>query len=82
VRVAALLWQEEMRMPKCGRKTEVYSRIVGYLRPVQNWNDGKAAEFHDRKTLDSGWDKVAPGIAKRTRQVELQKTPAEKVAAD
>jgi hypothetical protein len=28
---------------------EVYSRIVGYLRPVQNWNDGKKQEFNDRK---------------------------------
>ena len=27
---------------------EVYSRIVGYLRPVQNWNKGKKQEFHDR----------------------------------
>ena len=30
---------------------EVYSRIVGYLRPVQNWNDGKKQEFKDRKTF-------------------------------
>lgn len=30
---------------------EVYSRIVGYLRPVQNWNDGKQQEFEDRKTF-------------------------------
>jgi len=31
---------------------EVYSRIVGYLRPVQNWNEGKKAEYHDRKEFD------------------------------
>ena len=30
---------------------EVYSRIVGYLRPVQAWNEGKQAEFEDRKTF-------------------------------
>jgi anaerobic ribonucleoside-triphosphate reductase len=30
---------------------EVYSRIVGYLRPTQNWNDGKQQEFADRKTF-------------------------------
>ena len=30
---------------------EVYSRIVGYLRPVQNWNEGKKREFKDRKTF-------------------------------
>ena len=34
--------------PDCGEKTEVYSRITGYYRPVQNWNDGKAQEFKDR----------------------------------
>ena len=33
------------------RKCEVYSRIVGYLRPVQNWNDGKQAEFKKRKMM-------------------------------
>ena len=36
----------------CGQPTEVYSRITGYYRPVQNWNDGKAQEFKDRKTYD------------------------------
>ena len=35
--------------PECGKKTEVWSRITGYYRPVQNWNDGKAQEFTDRK---------------------------------
>ena len=34
---------------KCDRQTEVYSRIVGYFRPVQNWNHGKQQEFTDRK---------------------------------
>ncbi len=40
---------EEYICPKCGDKTEVYSRITGYYRPVQNWNDGKSQEFKDRK---------------------------------
>ncbi len=40
--------------PHCGEKTEVYSRITGYYRPVQNWNDGKSQEFKDRKTYDIG----------------------------
>ncbi|MBP3200956.1 MAG: ribonucleoside triphosphate reductase [Lachnospiraceae bacterium] len=35
--------------PHCGEATEVNSRITGYYRPVQNWNDGKAQEFKDRK---------------------------------
>jgi len=34
---------------RCNKKTEVYSRIVGYFRPVENWNDGKKQEFQDRK---------------------------------
>ena len=41
---------EQYTCPTCGEKTEVYSRITGYYRPVQNWNDGKAQEFKDRKT--------------------------------
>ena len=43
---------EVYECPKCGRKTEVYSRITGYYRPVQNWNDGKTQEFKDRKLYD------------------------------
>ena len=38
--------------PVCGKTTEVYSRITGYYRPVQNWNDGKRAEFADRKVYN------------------------------
>ena len=40
---------EQYVCPECGEKTEVYSRITGYYRPVQNWNDGKSAEFKQRK---------------------------------
>lgn len=36
--------------PGCHADVEVYSRIVGYMRPVATWNDGKAQEFVDRKT--------------------------------
>jgi ribonucleoside-triphosphate reductase len=38
--------------PTCGTKCEVYSRIVGYLRPVDQWNDGKQAEFRIRRTFE------------------------------
>ena len=38
--------------PQCGQATEVYSRITGYYRPVQNWNDGKTQEYHDRKSYN------------------------------
>ncbi len=43
---------EQYTCPQCGESTEVYSRITGYYRPVQNWNDGKAQEFKDRKLYD------------------------------
>jgi len=36
-------------MAKCGCRTEVYSRVCGYFRPVSNWNRGKKEEFKDRK---------------------------------
>ena len=40
---------EAYTCPKCGKKTEVWSRITGYYRPIQNWNDGKVQEFNHRK---------------------------------
>jgi len=39
---------EHHKCPKCGSETEVYSRVVGYLRPVDQWNEGKQAEFNLR----------------------------------
>ena len=43
---------EHFTCPECGGKAEVYSRITGYYRPVQNWNDGKVQEYKDRLTYD------------------------------
>jgi ribonucleoside-triphosphate reductase len=43
---------EQYRCPHCGEVTEVYSRITGYYRPVQNWNAGKTQEFKDRRLYD------------------------------
>ena len=40
---------EVAKCPICDKKTEIYSRITGYYRPVQNWNDGKSQEFKERK---------------------------------
>ena len=48
---------EQYNCPACGEKTEVYSRITGYYRPVQNWNDGKSQEYKDRKVYAQ--DKLA-----------------------
>jgi ribonucleoside-triphosphate reductase len=42
---------EHEKCPYCGKSCEVYSRVVGYLRPVQQWNDGKKAEFKMRKNF-------------------------------
>lgn len=41
---------EEYNCPMCGRTTEVWSRVVGFYRPVQNWNPGKQEEFKLRRT--------------------------------
>ncbi|MCQ2415716.1 MAG: ribonucleoside triphosphate reductase [Lachnospiraceae bacterium] len=43
---------EHFECPICGKKAEVYSRITGYYRPVQNWNDGKSQEYKDRREYD------------------------------
>ena len=40
---------EHFECPECGENAEVYSRITGYYRPVQNWNDGKTQEYKERK---------------------------------
>ncbi|SFQ33093.1 ribonucleoside-triphosphate reductase class III catalytic subunit [Lachnospiraceae bacterium XBB1006] len=54
---------EHFECPHCGAKAEVYSRITGYYRPVQNWNDGKAQEYKNRKlyrVLDIKDHKITP----------------------
>lgn len=49
--------------------TEIYSRVVGYFRPVQNWNTGKQQEFTERKTFD---------LQKALRRVKPTSIPSEK----
>ena len=51
---------EQFSCPNCGEETEVYSRIVGYYRPVQNWNLGKKSEYHNRKLYKKG---ITPAAA-------------------
>ncbi len=53
---------EHFSCPKCGKETEVWSRITGYYRPVQNWNDGKVQEFKDRKEYNVGHSHFTGGI--------------------
>ena len=52
---------EQYRCPHCGEVTEVYSRITGYYRPVQNWNAGKTQEFKDRRLYDIPHSKLKRG---------------------
>jgi ribonucleoside-triphosphate reductase len=53
---------EQFACEKCGQETEVYSRIVGYYRPVKNWNDGKRAEYGDRKEFVINESTIVPEI--------------------
>ncbi len=50
---------EHFQCPICGKDAEVYSRITGYYRPVRNWNDGKAAEYSNRKTYGTDFEQYA-----------------------
>ena len=43
---------EQATCEKCDQQTEIYSRVVGYLRPVKQWNDGKQAEYKNRNTFN------------------------------
>ena len=52
---------EVYECPECGKTTEVYSRITGYYRPVQNWNKGKVQEFKQRKTYVITGDQLVRG---------------------
>lgn len=55
---------EQKACPKCGRATEIYSRITGYYRPVQNWNDGKLQEYQNRTEY-----RMAAGSARSSRRI-------------
>lgn len=50
---------EHFKCPKCGDDCEVFSRVVGYIRPVKQWNEGKKTEFEARKTFVINENKVA-----------------------
>ena len=61
---------EHFTCPECGSSAEVYSRITGYYRPVQNWNDGKSQEYKERKEYDVANRSTWPGIAKASKAEE------------
>ncbi|MBQ6787646.1 MAG: ribonucleoside triphosphate reductase [Lachnospiraceae bacterium] len=56
--------------PKCGKTTEIYSRITGYYRPVQNWNDGKLQEYNNRTEYQIGENTRTKGKAVSAEQAE------------
>lgn len=58
---------EAFTCPHCGEKAEVYSRITGYYRPVQNWNEGKSQEYKNRKLYDVGNVKSMPEEISETK---------------
>ena len=62
---------EVYKCPECGEVTEVYSRITGYYRPVQNWNTGKTAEFKDRKTYDVSSSTVVVNEVREEPETEV-----------
>ncbi len=70
---------EQYVCPECGEHTEVYSRITGYYRPVQNWNVGKTQEFKDRKVYDMGKSVLK---TKEAHVEEAAETAAETVVSN
>ena len=54
---------EHFTCPVCGAKAEVYSRITGYYRPVQNWNEGKTQEYKNRTNYDIHGSKLKHGVS-------------------
>ena len=72
---------EQYTCPICGKKTEVWSRITGYYRPIQNWNDGKAEEFRERKEYKLA-DNILKGavefkneVKDITKNIEIKESP-------
>ena len=66
---------EHYSCPECKSRTEVYSRITGYYRPVQNWNDGKAQEYKDRLVYNienSKLNKAEKAVAKEEKACECK----------
>lgn len=51
---------EHFNCPECGEVAEVYSRITGYYRPVQNWNAGKSQEYKNRRIYDVERSRIMP----------------------
>ena len=64
-------------MSKCGAKTEVYSRVVGFYRPVKQWNDGKQEEFNDRLVYELDETKRKAHVPSPNRYMRINKDAGE-----
>ena len=64
---------EQFKCPECGESAEVYSRITGYYRPVQNWNAGKSQEYKERRVYDPANSKLnaADRVAAETTEEQI-----------
>jgi ribonucleoside-triphosphate reductase len=60
---------EHFTCPVCGEKAEVYSRITGYYRPVQNWNEGKSQEYKNRLVYDIAGSSAKP-VSETAKEAE------------
>lgn len=65
---------EAFECPDCGEKAEVYSRITGYYRPVQNWNEGKSQEYKNRKIYQLGESSLKKSMKQEVNVNEEVKT--------
>ena len=72
---------EQTKCPICGAATEVYSRITGYYRPVQNWNEGKAQEYKDRLVYNIGHSRLTHAGPNPAPVDEPAEAPAQEAAA-
>lgn len=75
---------EHFVCPKCGKKAEVYSRITGYYRPVQNWNDGKSQEYKNRTVYDiahSDFKGSTPTVTVTEREIRMEEADAGQITA-
>ena len=64
---------EHFECPKCGKKTQVWSRITGYYRPIQNWNKGKSEEFKERKEYNIAFSNQNKNAFKVTKEEPKKK---------
>ncbi len=67
---------EQFKCPKCGESAEVYSRITGYYRPVQNWNVGKSQEYKQRKTYKPEISVLAADAGVNKKEEKAAEAPA------